>query len=557
VLSPRISVHQPPPSSSGLGHLLFTEATGIRLPLGVQDLWSGPLVRLGHACVQFLKIYKGASMRNSFNSLVKALTSNQINLIFVGIYVFIMTATLRPISASKSSVPVKTIVTAAPAKPAKTSIAHSGAIFEAVIGFTGTVAAGVQDYTNLSPKFTLTNEQNYSPTSYFDLIQKRVDFFSKKFEQKRAETNEIRAISKFKQLRKNTMLLKFVTQQLEWWCFQDPAFAIVSPRALDLKKGANKLHQNLGKKAKEYFALDATDFNWVLQTQSSVSPEKIVVELEEIAQQAQQLVKDYLIARFEISMIKICGMGTSDHRIMRPVVPLFSEDGVENFNVSEIEKPIQYSLPINELIELIQLFDNEVQRVLLGYHTGDYPKGAQFRRNPFYIDSGDFGGMGLGLIELESSIQFRPENNRQFENFIKRARAYFLANPQFSNPQSIEYSLRPASSPRRPERARPQGALPYTPANTGAPTSLRIVETPRILLSWSLSGTDHETRLEAPLLALPSASDAELEAAGGARGGSPAHRPSPEKRTRSGWESSSPEPEAEAPKVAKKRKFGR
>ena len=41
VLSPRISVHQPPPSSSGLGHLLFTEATGIRLPLGVQDLWSG------------------------------------------------------------------------------------------------------------------------------------------------------------------------------------------------------------------------------------------------------------------------------------------------------------------------------------------------------------------------------------------------------------------------------------------------------------------------------------------------------------------------------------
>jgi hypothetical protein len=153
-------------------------------------------------------------------------------------------------------------------------------------------------------------------TSFLELINSRINLFNHQTRQVFSQNLPRQAKQKFSNLYKCSKTLLYFVLQLEKVAFHDPSFIVLSPKLAELKQSVNELCFEVAGILYSNFTFES---GLVLVKESD--PARVIQRLDELSGRSLQLLKDFLIARFEISMVKLTGMGTNEHRILRPITP--------------------------------------------------------------------------------------------------------------------------------------------------------------------------------------------------------------------------------------------
>lgn len=449
-------------------------------------------------------------------------------------------------------------------------LAEGVSIVSAGVGFTGNSATKLPHF-RVTDKSIKVSSSPVAHEDYKELVGTKVDLCIGAIQETTHLSLEQQALGKVNRVYDACEALRFYTHQLEKEAYTDHAFVVVSPRishikekAVDLFTRATTIKFGNTLPVVERGNLKAGQF-------IGDSPELVIQELDQILENANSLLREYLFTRFEFGMVKVTGIGTFYHRILRPLVPLADGELVEEFHIDSIERPKRYSLPASEVQELLGLFEPEIQKVLLAYFKGEWHVGPQFKKNPFYIFTPPFKTVTSAIDALETVITFEPKDLQQFN---QHAEAVFLNSPVDAG--EFKYSLAPATSPprepiesiQRPKQDKKSARLYPVPPPPPQAQAIQIVAIePRIILRWSnsplvvpvapsqplplLEGPEGPARAEQLAQEGP---NAQLGAEEGALGGvRDEGLPADHKRIRSEWDSSD-ESDGVGPSVKRSKK---
>ena len=251
-------------------------------------------------------------------------------------------------------------------------------ILDPVQGFVGNSSTVLPSESNIGPSF-LVKPVSRTKTSYKLLIEEQVNFFLNRLHTQAPDLFSPNAAQQAKAkmffLYKSSKSLEFFAQQLQQWAFHDCQFVVVSPRVGQIQKSTYEL----ASKVTRVFALSIKPD----LTFNNVDPVKILEELNPLYDEGINLLKELLELRFEVGMVKLTGMGSKSHRVLRPLIPFGPENHIEDFETQDLQVPVSYSLPLDEVKELLSLFDPEIQRVLMAYFENLHVFHTMYKKIPF------------------------------------------------------------------------------------------------------------------------------------------------------------------------------
>ena len=393
-------------------------------------------------------------------------------------------------------------------------------ILDPVQGFVGNSSTVLEAETNIGPSF-LVRPASRRKTSFKLLIDEQITFFTNRLSHQIPElfspNAPQRAKAKLLFVYKSSKTLEFFAHQLERTCFHEGQFVVVSPQVARLKKSTSDL-------ASRVLGVFVSNFksDLIFNTTDAV---KILDHVDPLYEEGLNLLKELLVVRFEVAMVKVTGMGSKSHRVLRPVIPYGPDHLVEDFETQDLQPPASYSLPDAEVKELLTLFDIELQRVLLAYFDNVHAFHTIYKKNPFFIQMLPYNTLDEAFQQLRSMISFEPDN---LDAFYSKMENVFL-EPILEDGTVLKYSLKAAASPERQTQSlRLVGMYPIAVPQPPPPV-LPIVRNspPRILFRWSNPSGElvNDGGNAQPALPPPAGgpinhpNDAELEAMGGARGG--------------------------------------
>lgn len=196
------------------------------------------------------------------------------------------------------------------------------------------------------------------------------------------------------------------------WDLQHNQFFILSPKVNFLQSQVNSFSERLRT-------------GTVLQ---------VLPELITLNSQCENLLKDILVVRYEVSMVRLFKSGTFDHRVVNlPPENIRSNLNITNsemFNLSYLVEPQNLEVSETDKKDYLLLFEDVLQSASTHFYMGVANDGSAYQNTPFYVEH-DFVQASEESVSRSESVyealeMIKPEDETLINLFQNSAPIFEL-----------------------------------------------------------------------------------------------------------------------------------